>query len=177
MGVVDAEVKNVILTGFMGTGKTTIGRLLAARLGCGFVDTDSVIESRVGSIADIFATDGEERFRQLETEVARELAASTGLVVATGGRLMLDAVNAALLSATGRVFCLAASSSEIVHRLGEDATERPLLRGADPWQRIEELFAERRAGYRRFEQVDTDGRTPEEVVADLVARLALRAEN
>ena len=77
--------RNLVLTGFMGTGKTTVGRILADRLGYGFVDTDEVIESRAGPIPEIFDRDGEEAFREMERSVARELSGRTGLVIATGG--------------------------------------------------------------------------------------------
>jgi shikimate kinase len=87
-------VRNVVLTGFMGTGKTTVGRLLAERLGYGFVDTDALIVARHGPIAEIFAGRGEGEFRRLEAEVAAELADRTGLVIATGGRMLLDHGNA-----------------------------------------------------------------------------------
>lgn len=168
---------NVVLTGFMGTGKTTVGRLLAERLGYRFVDTDAVIESRHGPISDIFATHGEEHFRQLERVIAKELAVQSDLVVATGGRLMLDAVNAAALGSNGRVFCLTASADEVLRRVGGDSegSERPLLAAADRLRRIAGLLAERAAGYLRFEQVDTEGRAPEEIVSDLVARLETEA--
>ncbi|MCY4663604.1 MAG: hypothetical protein OXC00_02945, partial [Acidimicrobiaceae bacterium] len=80
-----AVQKNVVLTGFMGTGKTTVGRILAEHLGFDFVDTDAVIESRAGPIPEIFERAGEPGFRELERSVARELAGRTGLVIATGG--------------------------------------------------------------------------------------------
>ncbi len=165
--------RNVVLTGFMGTGKTTVGRLLATELGFAYVDTDEVIEARFGPISDIFARGGEQEFRQLEKVVARELASSAMFVIATGGRMMLDLNNAAVLGSSGRVFCLAASPEQIAGRLDGDGTDRPLLAGSDPLQRIEELLAEREDGYSRFEQVETDGRTPEEVVEDLLERLGV----
>ncbi len=106
---------NIILTGFMGTGKSTVGRLLAGRMGREFVDTDDLIAQRDGrSIADIFNDDGETHFRDLEAQVAAELAERRGLVIATGGRLMLDPDNAAALGATGPVFCLSAEPAVIV---------------------------------------------------------------
>lgn len=161
---------NIVLTGFMGTGKSTVGRLLAERLGRPFVDTDSLIEQRHGPISGIFAEHGEGWFRQLEREVAAELAGRRGQVVATGGRLMLDPANEATLGATGIVVCLAASVDELVARLAEEADQRPLLRDGDPAVRIGALLAERATGYGRFPQVRTDGLTPEEV-ADAVLAL------
>lgn len=154
----------------MGTGKTTVGRALAEALGYVFVDTDELIELRHGPISHIFATRGEDDFREIERAVAAELAERDGLVIATGGRLMLDADNASRLGESGRVFCLAASPEEVLRRVGPD-TERPLLAGTDRLRRIIELFAARRSGYLEFEQVETADRTIEEVVTDLIARL------
>ncbi|MFZ0546133.1 MAG: shikimate kinase [Candidatus Promineifilaceae bacterium] len=167
--------RNVILTGFMGTGKTTVGLLLAERLGYGFVDTDGLIEERYGrSIPDIFAELGEDAFREMEGTVALELAGQGGLVISTGGRLMLDAVNAAELGRNGRVFCLTASPEEILMRISADGgAERPLLAGSDSAERIAGLLAERREGYGQFEQVVTDGKTADEVVSVIVTLLGV----
>lgn len=166
----DTHTQNVILTGFMGTGKTVVGRLLAARLGFEFVDTDELIESRHGLISRIFAESGEEAFRNAEREIAEEMSAVGGHVIATGGRLMLDERNAALLGEGNRVFCLVASPEELITRLA-DTDDRPLLAGAGRLRRIVELLAERRPGYERFEQIDTDGKTPDQIVATILDRL------
>jgi shikimate kinase len=166
-----APRRNVVLTGFMGTGKTTVGRLLAERLGYEFVDTDSIIEDREGPIPEIFRDRGEGEFRRLERVVTDELAARDGLVVATGGRLMVDPFNAARLGVTGDVFCLTASVDTIVARITADDVmhERPLLVADDVTERISDLLAERADAYARFAQVDTDGRDPV-AVADLIIR-------
>lgn len=168
---------NVVLTGFMGTGKSTVGRLLAERTGRAFVDTDAIIEQRHGPIPEIFATRGEGTFRRLEREVAAELADLDGLVIGTGGRLLLDPVNAEALGRTGRVFCLTATVDTILQRVAPDGrvAGRPLLAGSDARERIIALLAERAEGYGRFEQVPTDGRSPVEVADDIGDRLA-RAE-
>jgi len=169
-----SEQVNVVLTGFMGTGKTTVGRLLAERIGYELVDTDTIIESEHGTIASIFAERGEEEFRRLEQQVARELAERQGLVVSTGGRLMLDPENVESLGRTGRVFCLVADPEEILRRITADAArvERPLLAVDDPQNRIIELLAERADGYAKFEQIHTDTRTPAQIVAEIEAALA-----
>jgi shikimate kinase / 3-dehydroquinate synthase len=163
--------RNVVLTGFMGTGKTTVGRLLADDLGYELVDTDRLIEQRHGPITAIFAARGEEGFRSIEREVAAELAGRTGLVVATGGRMMLDPANVRALSANGRVFCLVATPEEVFERVAGDASgiERPLLEVPDPRQRIVELMSERAPDYRRFPQLVTDARAPHAVAHDLRA--------
>ena len=167
-----SDEANIVLTGFMGTGKSTVGRLVAERLGRRFVDTDAVIESRHGPIPRLFADHGEAHFRQLEREVAAELAATLGAVVATGGRTMLDPANQATLGATGIVVCLAASPEALVARLRDETGQRPLLQGDDPAGRIAALLAERKAGYARFPQVATDGRTPDEVATAVIALVA-----
>ena len=162
---------NIILTGFMGTGKTTVGRLLAAQLARPFVDTDNLIVERDGrSIVDIFNEDGETRFREMEAEVAAELAGQRGLVIATGGRLMLDPANAVALGATGPVFCLAAEPAIILERVAAGNEQRPLLTVDDPERRVNALLQRRAAAYARFRTVDTGGRSPEQIAATIVAQ-------
>ena len=164
---------NILLTGFMGTGKTTTGRALARRLGREFVDTDELLVARAGqSIADIFRASGENHFRALEAAAAEELAARRGLVIATGGRLLLDPDNATALGATGPIFCLTATPETILARVGADAGKRPLLSGADPAARIRVLLAQRAPAYARFRAVPTDGRGPGEVAAEIAAIVA-----
>lgn len=165
--------RNIVLTGFMATGKSSVGRLLATRLGYEWADTDTIIESRHGPVSEIFSDHGEETFRRLERDVAAELAKRRGLVISTGGRMMLDPHIAALLSPGSRVFCLTAEPEEIRRRVeAEVENERPLLAAAEKvGERIEALLAERTAAYSRFEQVPTDDRTSEAVVDDIVSRL------
>jgi shikimate kinase len=167
--------RNVVLTGFMGTGKTTVGRALADRLGREFVDTDRLIEERYGPIPAIFSEHGEGAFRRYEREVASELADRRRLVIATGGRMMIDAANAQRLGATGDVVCLVASLDTILDRVDVDGAgaTRPLLRGDDVRTRVADLLAERTDAYGAFLQVDTDGRTPDEVAVAIVEHLGV----
>lgn len=161
---------NIILTGFMATGKTTVGRIIAERLGYEFVDTDEMICQRHGPLEDLFQHIGESGFRDLERHVAAECAARAGLVVATGGRMMLDEVNAAALAGSGTVVCLVADIDVIVDRvMTGDGPLRPLLDCADPRVRCEELMAERAEGYARFEQLDTSGMAPDDVCDAVLA--------
>jgi shikimate kinase len=165
-------MRNVILTGFMGTGKSTVGRLLAARLGYRFVDTDEWIVAQDGrSIPTIFAQSGESAFRRWEVQAAQTLAAERELVIATGGGLLLNPANVAALSATGSIICLTARPETIWQRLEGDGTERPLLNHAHPAQRIHELLVERAAAYGRFTQIATDDRTPEQIVKQILQHL------
>ncbi len=164
--------RNLVLTGFMGTGKTTVGRVLADRLGYSYVDTDDVIESRAGPIAEIFRHEGEYRFRQLERAVAQELATSSRHVISTGGRMMLDEECASCLEPGADVVCLTADADTIVARIttmGKDV--RPLLDCADPAGRVRLLMAERANSYGRYPTVDTENRSPEEVAEAVLEAL------
>ncbi|MCB9422761.1 MAG: shikimate kinase [Ardenticatenaceae bacterium] len=163
------EKRNVVLTGFMGTGKSTVGRLLAVQLGFAFVDTDDLIVARDGrSIADIFREDGEAVFRDWEARIAQELAGQSGLVIATGGRLMLDEGNASVLGENGRVFCLTAAPKTILARLQDDGGKRPLLDVSEPAREIERLLETRRKGYGRFLQIVTDHKTPDQIAGEIL---------
>lgn len=161
---------NIILTGFMATGKTTVGKRLAEQLGYAFVDTDDLIVERTGqTVAEIFHQKGEPEFRRLESEIARELGEKEGLVVSTGGRLMLDPANAAALGRRGWVFCLVATPEEIFDRISKDRhVKRPLLEAPDPMHRIVELMQQRKEGYGRFRQMVTSGKTPDEITRELI---------
>ena len=165
-------MSNVVLTGFMGTGKSTIGRALARELGYEFIDTDAMIVDRYGTIAQIFEQGGEDAFRQHERNTAVELAGRSGCVISTGGRFMLDDHNAAALVPTSDVFALLAEPEEIARRVLKDGiASRPLLADApDPVQRIKDLVEQRRAGYARFATVSTDGRSPDDIAAEILAR-------
>lgn len=172
----DGERTNIVLTGFMGTGKTTVGRRLAERLDRTFVDTDDLIEQRHGPIPAIFETLGEPAFRAIEADVALDLASRHGLVIATGGGLLVHADNARRLGATGRIFCLVADADELHRRITQQAHDtearpRPMLDDPDPAGRIAELLHARSAAYATFPQVRTSGRDIEAIVDDIIARL------
>ncbi len=139
--------KNIVLTGFMGTGKSAVGREIAARLARPFVDLDELIAQRAGrSIAEIFATEGEAAFREREAAACQEVRAPAGLVVAAGGGAVLDVNNAAALQEGGLVVCLDADAETITRRLaGQDG--RPLLSGPDRPARIAALLAQRAGAY------------------------------
>jgi 3-dehydroquinate synthase len=159
---------NIILTGFMGSGKSTVGRLLAQQLQFEFVDTDDLIEKRDGrSIATIFSEEGEPYFRRLEEQISRELSVRRGLVVATGGCLMLQPDNATILGVTGPVFCLVATAEEIMVRLANESGRRPLLDVPHPIQRIRELLEQRESAYGRFLQINTSNKTPQQLVGEI----------
>lgn len=172
-----AVAQRVVLTGFMATGKSTVGRLLAARLGYELIDTDRVIEADHGAIHEIFRTHGEQHFRRLERDLAVDLAGRDRIVVATGGGMMVDPVNAAQLGKGARVFWLAAEPATIARRVAADrSVERPLLAAGDAESVIRRLLAERTEAYARFERVDTDDLAPEQVVEAILAALDGRAD-
>ncbi len=162
----------VILTGFMGVGKTEVGRRLGRALGWRFVDTDELIESAAGrSVAAIFAAEGESGFRAREREAVAHACGLTETVIAVGGGALVDLDNRRVLLAAGPVVCLRATPGEILRRVGE-APDRPLLSGeggvspAERLARIADLLAARAPVYALASHaVDTDGLAPEEVAA------------
>lgn len=164
---------NVVLTGFMGTGKSTVGRLLAERLNREWIDTDQLIASRFGDIPSIFATQGESHFRVLERQTAAELSTRRNLVISTGGRLLLDPEARRHLEPVSQIFCLVARPETIYRRIGkpDGRTPRPLIDGPDPEGRLRQLLEERASGYARFESVDTEGKSPAEVAQHLASLL------
>ncbi len=162
VGSMRMSKKNIILIGFMGTGKTVTGRVLAERTGMELVDMDSIIEERAGrAISAIFATDGEAGFRKLERALAHELSQREGLIISTGGGVVLDPDNMADFKNNGLVVCLTASPATILQRLENDTT-RPLLSG-DKKEQISGILATRRPLYDAVEhQIDGDRLDPNE---------------
>ncbi len=135
----------VYLTGFMGTGKTAVGRALAKRLGRPFVDLDARVERAAGtSVARLFEKRGEKAFRRLERSALVETAGRGGLVVALGGGALLDKRNLALVEKTGVLVRLSCSRRELVRRLRPSRFTRPLLAGGSLDKRVERLLAARR---------------------------------
>ncbi|GGM97247.1 shikimate kinase [Thermus composti] len=163
----------VTLTGFMGVGKSRIGRELARALMLHFIDLDRYIERRTGiSIPDIFRHLGEEAFRQMEKEAVRELVGKDFLVLSLGGGTFLDPESRKALLERGPVVALWASPETILERTLRKPGERPLLQVENPLERIRTLLEARAPIYREAPlHVITDGRRVEEVVAEVVAKL------
>ncbi len=163
------QIRNVALAGFMGVGKSSVGRLVAAELQFEFVDTDEVIESRTGvKVGEIFAQHGEAAFRQFESELVSEMAAWRGKVISTGGGLIVNPDNLASLKAHSLVVCLWATPETIYQRT-KHQTHRPLLQTADPLARIRELLAAREAAYKQADVlVSTEQRSIKEIAAHVL---------
>src|SRR5262245_15046014 len=156
----------VLLTGMMGSGKSAVGGILAKRLGWRFIDTDREIEAAAGaSVAQIFASEGEARFREREREALAALP-EAGAVVALGGGAAVDARNREILAAKGTLVWLDASPEALAARTALDSG-RPLLAGLDREARVarlRDLAAARRPAYAQAAlRIDTEGRTPREV--------------
>lgn len=172
---------NIVLTGFMGTGKTTVGRQVARRLGRPFVDMDAEIVRRMGKpIPRIFAEDGETVFREMENRLSKELSRPRGWVIATGGGTLINPANRALLLRHGIGICLTCHPDEILRRL-RGSNDRPLLAVADPRTEVERLLEQRRDGYAAIPwQIDTTGLSVEAVVArvlEIVSFITLRVRH
>ncbi len=161
--------RNIVLVGFLGTGKTTVGHLLSKQTGMPLVDMDSVIEKRAGkAISKIFAEDGETHFRTLERAIVRDLSAKSGQVVSTGGGIVLDPDNIPDYEKNGLVICLLASAETILERVRHDDT-RPLLAG-DKQEKILQILETRRPLYEAIaHKIDTDGLEPEAIAAQIAA--------
>lgn len=161
---------NIYLSGFMAAGKTTVGRELAARLGCDFVDLDEAVERHAGcSIAELFESAGEGRFRHLESRVLRDVVAAEDVVVALGGGTVLDGENRSLLRQRGELVWLDTPRSTILSRL-ETSDDRPLYEDA---QQAARLHSERRAAYRDCDLVirPHPGESASETAERLLERL------
>ncbi len=163
--------KNIILVGFMGTGKSVTGRIVANQLEREFIDMDSLIEERAGKkISEIFADEGEAHFRSLERALVQELSAREDLVIATGGGIVLNPDNISDFSKTGVVICLHADPDTILKRVAKDS-HRPLLEGDDDKiKAIRALLAKRDKLYQAIPlQIETSNHTARETAQEVVA--------
>lgn len=176
---VDKKRENVILIGFMGSGKSTTGISLSYKLQCTLADTDKMIEKQEGrSISDIFAAEGEAYFREKETELLGKLKKSgVRQIFSVGGGTPLREENRKLLRELGTVVYLKVSPETVWERLKGDTT-RPLLQGDDPPGKIRTLLAQRETFYREAADivVRTDGKKPVEVVDEIVNLLKQKEE-
>lgn len=167
-------MKRILLVGMMGAGKSTVGRLLADRLGWDYLDSDAQIVAEQGrTVAEIFAADGESAFRAMETDVLRAaLAGERPVVVSVAGGAVLDPANREILGRSGQVVWLRARTDTLAARVG-DGTDRPLLAG-DPAGSLERLDEVRRPLYQQIADVvvDVDDVEPHDVVERILEQVA-----
>lgn len=158
---------NLVLTGFMGTGKTTIGQLIAAQMELPFIDTDDVIVAAAGrSIPEVFTTQGEAAFRQIEADLCVWLAKGRGQVIATGGGAMLNPDIRAAFESSSLIVCLRCNLDEIARRVHADLTERPLFQNM---QQVQQLLEKRQLVYDSFPiQLDTTHRSAAQIAEEII---------
>ncbi len=162
------QVRNIILVGFMASGKSSVSRALSRRCGWPRIDADDEIVSRAGKpIADIFRDSGEDAFRELERSVVRDICGEQGRIIAAGGGSFIDDENRQTMLDGGTVFYLSARPETIHRRVtrgNPNAPARPLLGDGNPLERIKELLAQRTPAYSQaHHSVETDGLTPDQV--------------
>lgn len=164
--------RNIILCGFMGAGKSSVGKRLAAIVGYDFLDLDTVIEAEAGMpISEIFSTQGEPAFRALESRMVRSLEGRTGYVIAAGGGTIVDQQNLETLKRIGVVITLTADPQVILSRISRK-DERPLLREGNKLERICTLMEQRAQAYGKADiVVDTSSASIDEVVKLVAGRL------
>jgi len=166
-------MKNIVLLGFMGTGKSAVGRRLATAFRYQFIDTDQMIEEKTHKrISEIFAEQGEEAFRRLEAEVVVDVAERSGCVISTGGGIVLNSKNLDQLARNGILVLLRSRPEVIFKRVQKRAGQRPLLQKADPLSEIKRLLAEREPFYQRADiSLDTSDMELEDVVQQIKGKV------
>jgi len=169
-------MKNVVLTGFMGTGKTAVGRELSRLLRMDLVDVDTEVErSQRMTINEIFKQFGEPRFREIETKMIQELSERKGIIISTGGGAVLKQENMDALRKQGVIICLMASPETILKRTAHNSN-RPLLKVEDPFGKIQELLNYRKPFYEKADIIiDTEGKTPREIAGQIIEKIKDRA--
>jgi len=162
---------NIFLVGFMGTGKSTVGKQLAYKAAMEFKDLDELIEQKEGmSISDIFEKKGESYFRMLESRVLAETVKDTGIVLAAGGGVVLNPANIEMMKSSGIVVGLAAGLDTIWERL-KDKSDRPLLKGSNPREALEKIYHQRAGFYDNVHYtVHVDNKSPS-AIADEILQL------
>ncbi len=165
-------MNNYVLIGFMGCGKTTIGKKLVERTGMEQLDTDALIVQKAGMpVTEIFHREGEQGFRLRETQLLEELVRSgrENVVYSTGGGIVMQEENRNLLHRLGTVVLLEITPEEVIRRLGKDTT-RPLLQGEDRMKKVRMLMARRRTAYESCAdlRIEVSGKTPEEIMEEIL---------
>jgi len=165
-------MKNIVLTGFMGSGKTEVGRELAHLKGLKLIDVDAEIEkSQNMTISEIFKRFGEQKFREIESKMIERVSRKKNVIIATGGGAAISERNMDALKKTGIVICLTATPQTILQRTGI-TDDRPLLRVEDPLEKINELMLHRKQFYEKADiMIDTENKTPREVAEEILDKI------
>lgn len=163
--------KNIILTGMMGSGKTSVGLELAKILECDFFDLDEIIEKKYGKITQIFKDKGENYFREIETSELKNFKNNGAFVLSTGGGAVLKEENLEILKSLGEVFYLSADAQTIYDRVKEQ-TQRPLLNTKDPKKTIEDILSSRLEKYKKSgEKIVTDNKNIEQIAREIYEKI------
>lgn len=163
--------KNIILTGMMGSGKTSVGLELAKILECDFFDLDEIIEKKYGKITQIFKDKGENYFREIETSELKNFKNNRAFVLSTGGGAVLKEENLEILRSLGEVFYLSANAQTIYNRVKEQ-TQRPLLNTKDPKKTIEDILSSRLEKYEKSgEKIVTDNKNIEQIAREIYEKV------
>lgn len=165
-------MKNIVLTGFMGTGKTAVGRELSRLLNMKLIDVDTEIEkSQKMTINEIFRQFGEPRFREMETEMIKQVSQNNNIIISTGGGAVLRQENMDAMRENGVIICLMATPETILKRTSNNS-DRPLLQVENPLRRIKELLNYRKPFYERADvMIDTEGKTPLQIAEEIIERV------
>jgi len=165
-------MKNIVLTGFMGTGKSEVSRELSRILGWKAIDIDTEIEkSQKMTIAEIFKRFGEPRFRDIETEIIKMFSTNKNFIISTGGGAVLRQENMNALRENGVIVCLTAKPETILQRTSKN-NDRPLLQVEDPMKKISELLEFRKPYYEKADiMINTEGKSPLEVAEEIIEKV------
>jgi shikimate kinase len=165
-------MKNIVLTGFMGTGKTEVGKELAQIRGLKLIDLDTEIEkSEKMTINEIFKQFGEQKFRDIESEMIEKLSRERNVIISTGGGAVLKQQNMDILKETGIVICFMATPETILQRTG-NSDNRPLLMVDNPLEKIRELLEFRRPFYEKADlMIDTEDKTPRQIAEEIIDQI------
>ena len=166
-------MNNIVLIGFMGSGKTTVGKLLANELGAGFIDIDEkIVEQEGKTINEIFETQGEPAFRELETQYLEKLLTKKNKVISTGGGIILKEENVSLMKRIGTIIFLHSDEEQLIRHLEGDQN-RPLLKADDYRARVKELLSQRESKYLNAADmiIQTTGNSIEKIVTEILTLL------
>ena len=165
-------MKNIILTGFMGTGKTAVGKELSRLLAMTLIDVDTEVEkSQKMTINEIFKEFGEQRFREIETGMIKTVSENRKVIISTGGGAVLKQENMDILRENGIIVCLTATPDTILQRTSNNS-DRPLLQVENPFKKINDLLQARKPYYEKADiMIDTEDKTPLQIAEEIIEKV------